>query len=126
MRVPGVGTLSSPSAGSQAWATGLFGGRGPGVRHGHQPARIVVHKTSNFTTGGTRPACPTASTFPSRWGRADRPSHRGAGLVRQLLLPIALGLVGSGRHGSVIGTPLAAPIGGIRLARTFGGVLGHH
>ena len=49
-----------------------------------------------------------------------------ATVVPQLLLPMAAGLVESDRRGSVIGTLQAGLIGGILLARTFGGVLGEH
>lgn len=49
-----------------------------------------------------------------------------ATVVPQLLLPMAAGLVEADRRGSVIGTLQAGLIGGILLARTFGGVLGEH
>ncbi|MEU2776839.1 MFS transporter [Streptomyces sp. NPDC007162] len=49
-----------------------------------------------------------------------------ATVVPQILLPMAAGLVGPDRRGSVIGTLQAGLIGGILLARTFGGVLGEH
>ncbi|WP_055553460.1 MFS transporter [Streptomyces sp. NBRC 110028] len=49
-----------------------------------------------------------------------------ATVVPQLLLPMAAGLVEPDRRGSVIGTLQAGLIGGILLARTFGGVLGEH
>ncbi|MFC8519385.1 MFS transporter [Streptomyces sp. NPDC057257] len=49
-----------------------------------------------------------------------------ATVVPQLLLPMAAGLVEPERRGSVIGTLQAGLIGGILLARTFGGVLGGH
>lgn len=49
-----------------------------------------------------------------------------ATVVPQLLLPMAAGLVTPDRRGSVIGTLQAGLIGGILLARTFGGVLGEH
>ncbi|MFJ2582713.1 MFS transporter [Kitasatospora aureofaciens] len=47
-----------------------------------------------------------------------------ATVVPQLLLPLAAGLASPGRQGSVIGTLQGGLIGGILLARTFGGVLG--
>ncbi|WP_033220948.1 MFS transporter [Kitasatospora phosalacinea] len=47
-------------------------------------------------------------------------------VVPQLLLPMAAGLVAPDRRGSVIGTLQGGLIGGILLARTFGGVLGEH
>lgn len=47
-----------------------------------------------------------------------------ATVVPQLLLPMAAGMVEPDRRGSVIGTLQAGLIGGILLARTFGGVLG--
>ncbi|MFH8387291.1 MFS transporter [Kitasatospora sp. NPDC018058] len=49
-----------------------------------------------------------------------------ATVVPQLLLPLAAGLVAPDRRGSVIGTLQGGLIGGILLARTFGGVLGEH
>ncbi|MFF3849117.1 MFS transporter [Streptomyces sp. NPDC002328] len=49
-----------------------------------------------------------------------------ATVVPQLLLPMAAGLVDADRRGNVIGTLQAGLIGGILLARTFGGVLGEH
>ncbi|WP_051837347.1 MFS transporter [Streptomyces sp. NRRL WC-3742] len=49
-----------------------------------------------------------------------------ATVVPQLLLPLAAGLVAPERRGSVIGTLQGGLIGGILLARTFGGVLGEH
>ncbi|MFJ9692830.1 MFS transporter [Kitasatospora sp. NPDC101183] len=49
-----------------------------------------------------------------------------ATVVPQLLLPMAAGLVAPERRGSVIGTLQGGLIGGILLARTFGGVLGEH
>jgi predicted MFS family arabinose efflux permease len=49
-----------------------------------------------------------------------------ATVVPQLLLPMAAGLVEPDRRGSVIGTLQAGLVGGILLARTFGGVLGEH
>lgn len=47
-------------------------------------------------------------------------------VVPQLLLPMAAGLVAPDRRGSVIGTLQGGLIGGILLARTFGGVIGEH
>ncbi|AZP22722.1 MFS transporter [Streptomyces aquilus] len=49
-----------------------------------------------------------------------------ATVVPQILLPMAAGLVAPERRGSVIGTLQAGLIGGILLARAFGGVLGEH
>ncbi|MFD7500762.1 MFS transporter [Streptomyces sp. NPDC059850] len=49
-----------------------------------------------------------------------------ATVVPQVLLPMAAGLVEPERRGSVIGTLQAGLIGGILLARAFGGVLGEH
>ncbi|MGW3074320.1 MFS transporter [Kitasatospora sp. NPDC001132] len=49
-----------------------------------------------------------------------------ATVVPQLLLPLAAGLVAPDRRGTVIGTLQGGLIGGILLARTFGGVLGEH
>ncbi|MFE3499546.1 MFS transporter [Kitasatospora sp. NPDC059146] len=49
-----------------------------------------------------------------------------ATVVPQLLLPLAAGLVAPDRRGAVIGTLQGGLIGGILLARTFGGVLGDH
>ncbi|MFC5183793.1 MFS transporter [Actinomadura harenae] len=47
-------------------------------------------------------------------------------VVPQLLLPLAAGLVAPDRCGAVVGTLQGGLIGGILLARTFGGVLGEH
>jgi predicted MFS family arabinose efflux permease len=47
-------------------------------------------------------------------------------VVPQILLPMAAGLVAAGRRGEVTGTILAGLLGGILLARTFGGTLGEH
>ncbi|MGW2864459.1 MFS transporter [Streptomyces sp. NPDC001205] len=47
-----------------------------------------------------------------------------ATVVPQLLLPMAAGLVAADRRGAVIGTLQGGLIGGILLARTFGGTLG--
>lgn len=47
-------------------------------------------------------------------------------VVPQLLLPMAAGSVAPDRRGAVIGTLQGGLIGGILLARTFGGVLGEH
>lgn len=47
-------------------------------------------------------------------------------VVPQILLPMAAGLVGPDRRGAVTGTLLAGLLGGILLARTFGGTLGDH
>ncbi|MFI2037360.1 MFS transporter [Streptomyces bottropensis] len=49
-----------------------------------------------------------------------------ATVVPQILLPMAAGLVGPERRGAVTGTLQAGLIGGILLARAFGGVLGQH
>ncbi|MFZ3599331.1 MFS transporter [Streptomyces sp. BH104] len=49
-----------------------------------------------------------------------------ATVVPQILLPMAAGLVEPERRGQVIGTLQAGLIGGILLARAFGGVLGEH
>lgn len=49
-----------------------------------------------------------------------------ATVVPQILLPMAAGLVEPEQRGRVIGTLQAGLIGGILLARTFGGVLGEH
>ncbi|MBO4253300.1 MFS transporter [Streptomyces griseorubiginosus] len=49
-----------------------------------------------------------------------------ATVVPQILLPMAAGLVAPERRGRVIGTLQAGLIGGILLARAFGGVLGEH
>lgn len=47
-----------------------------------------------------------------------------ATVVPQLLLPMAAGLVSADRRGAVIGTLQGGLIGGILLARSFGGTLG--
>jgi predicted MFS family arabinose efflux permease len=47
-------------------------------------------------------------------------------VVPQILLPLAAGLVAANRRGAVTGTILAGLLGGILLARTFGGTLGEH
>ena len=47
-------------------------------------------------------------------------------VVPQILLPMAAGLVAANRRGEVTGTILAGLLGGILLARTFGGTLGEH
>jgi predicted MFS family arabinose efflux permease len=47
-------------------------------------------------------------------------------VVPQILLPMAAGLVAASRRGEVTGTILAGLLGGILLARTFGGTLGEH
>ncbi|WP_245790626.1 MFS transporter [Streptomyces monashensis] len=49
-----------------------------------------------------------------------------ATVVPQILLPMAAGMVESERRGAVTGTLQAGLIGGILLARAFGGVLGEH
>lgn len=49
-----------------------------------------------------------------------------ATVVPQILLPMAAGLVEPERQGAVTGTLQAGLIGGILLARAFGGVLGEH
>ncbi|MFI1710486.1 MFS transporter [Streptomyces griseoruber] len=49
-----------------------------------------------------------------------------ATVVPQILLPMAAGLVGPERRGAVTGTLQAGLIGGILLARAFGGILGEH
>jgi predicted MFS family arabinose efflux permease len=49
-----------------------------------------------------------------------------ATVVPQILLPMAAGLVEPERRGAVTGTLQAGLVGGILLARTFGGVLGEH
>ncbi|MFI2205527.1 MFS transporter [Streptomyces sp. NPDC020192] len=49
-----------------------------------------------------------------------------ATVVPQILLPMAAGMAGPERRGAVTGTLQAGLIGGILLARTFGGVLGEH
>ncbi|WP_405607767.1 MFS transporter [Streptomyces sp. NBC_00076] len=49
-----------------------------------------------------------------------------ATVVPQILLPMAAGLVEPERRGAVTGTLQAGLIGGILLARTFGGVLGEN
>lgn len=49
-----------------------------------------------------------------------------ATVVPQILLPMAAGLVAPAQRGRVIGTLQAGLIGGILLARAFGGVLGEH
>jgi predicted MFS family arabinose efflux permease len=47
-------------------------------------------------------------------------------VVPQILLPMAAGLVGAERRGSVTATLLTGLLAGILLARTFGGVVGEH
>jgi predicted MFS family arabinose efflux permease len=47
-------------------------------------------------------------------------------VVPQILLPMAAGLASPDRRGAVTGTLLAGLLGGILLARTFGGTLGEH
>jgi predicted MFS family arabinose efflux permease len=47
-------------------------------------------------------------------------------VVPQILLPMAAGLADPARRGAVTGTLLAGLLGGILLARTFGGALGEH
>jgi predicted MFS family arabinose efflux permease len=45
-------------------------------------------------------------------------------VVPQILIPMAAGLAAEGRRGTVVGTMLSGLIGGILLARTFGGIVG--
>ncbi|TDE25036.1 MFS transporter [Actinomadura sp. 6K520] len=45
-------------------------------------------------------------------------------VVAQVIAPMAAGLVADDRRGAVMGTLLSGSIGGILLARTFGGMLG--
>lgn len=45
-------------------------------------------------------------------------------VVAQVIAPMAAGLVADDRRGAVMGTLLSGSIGGILLARTFGGLLG--
>lgn len=45
-------------------------------------------------------------------------------VVAQVIVPMAAGLVAEDRRGAVVGTLLSGSIGGILLARTFGGTLG--
>jgi predicted MFS family arabinose efflux permease len=47
-------------------------------------------------------------------------------VVPQILLPMAAGLADADRRGAVTGTLLAGLLGGILLARSFGGTLGEH
>jgi predicted MFS family arabinose efflux permease len=47
-------------------------------------------------------------------------------VVPQILLPMAAGLVGHERRGTVTATLLSGLLAGILLARTFGGTLGEH
>nr|WP_126642740.1 MFS transporter [Embleya hyalina] len=49
-----------------------------------------------------------------------------ATVVPQILLPMAAGLVAPERRGRIIGTLQGGLIGGILLARTFGGIVGTH
>lgn len=44
--------------------------------------------------------------------------------VPQIIIPMAAGLVADDRRGAVTGTLLSGLLGGILLARTFGGTLG--
>ncbi|MEV8320539.1 MFS transporter [Streptomyces sp. NPDC059900] len=45
-------------------------------------------------------------------------------VAAQIIAPLAAGLVAADRHGAVMGTLLSGSIGGMLLARTFGGTLG--
>ncbi|MEV0150845.1 MULTISPECIES: MFS transporter [unclassified Nonomuraea] len=45
-------------------------------------------------------------------------------MAAQIVVPLAAGLVADDRRGAVMGTLLSGSLGGILLARTFGGVLG--
>ncbi|WP_207943645.1 MFS transporter [Actinomadura sp. KC345] len=45
-------------------------------------------------------------------------------VVAQVIAPMAAGLAGDDRRGAVMGTLLSGSIGGILLARTFGGLIG--
>lgn len=45
-------------------------------------------------------------------------------VVPQIIMPMAAGLVADGRRGAVTGTLLSGLLGGILLARTFGGAVG--
>ncbi|MFG2089753.1 MFS transporter [Spirillospora sp. NPDC048824] len=45
-------------------------------------------------------------------------------MVAQVIAPMAAGLVADDRRGAVMGTLLSGSIGGILLARTFGGMIG--
>ncbi|MEV6976390.1 MFS transporter [Kitasatospora sp. NPDC093806] len=136
----GVGTLYFPQAITPLIATGL------GVTD--DSAAVVVTATQIGYTAGIFLLVPLGDRLPNRPLLVTLLALTGLGLLAagcapnlpalvaasaavgvttvaaQIVSPMAAGLVAADRRGAVMGTLLSGSIGGMLLARTFGGTLG--
>lgn len=89
---------------------------GDRVRHRTLVVALLVATGAGLVVAGAAPTLPVLLVVSGLVGVTT--------VVPQVLLPMAAGLVPGERRGAVTGTLLSGLLGGILLARTFGGVVG--
>jgi predicted MFS family arabinose efflux permease len=116
---PGA-TASVVTAAQLGYAAGLFLLVPLGDRLPHRPliATLLLLTALALIAASQAPALPVLVGASALAGFTA--------VVPQILLPMAAGLVSADRRGAVTGRLLAGLLGGILLARTFGGTLGEH
>jgi predicted MFS family arabinose efflux permease len=116
---PGA-TASVVTAAQLGYAAGLFLLVPLGDRLPHRPliATLLLLTALALIAASQAPALPVLVGASALAGFTA--------VVPQILLPMATGLVSADRRGAVTGRLLAGLLGGILLARTFGGTLGEH
>jgi predicted MFS family arabinose efflux permease len=114
---PGSATLVATAA-QFGYAAGIFLLVPLGDRLPHRRLVVVLLAVTGLglLAAGTAPALPVLVVASVAVGAAT--------VVPQVIIPMAAGLVPAGRRGAVTGTLLSGLIGGILLARTFGGTVG--
>ncbi|MFC4048996.1 MFS transporter [Actinomadura syzygii] len=106
------------TAAQVGYATGIFllVPLGDRLMHRHLIVVLLAITGLGLLVAGTASTLPVLVTASALTGAAT--------VVPQILIPMTAGLVPDDRRGAVTGTLLSGLIGGILLARTFGGGLG--
>jgi predicted MFS family arabinose efflux permease len=114
---PGTATLVTTAA-QFGYAAGIFLLVPLGDRLPHRRLIVTLFALTGLglLAAGVAPVLPVLVAASAVVGATT--------VVPQVIIPMAAGLVPAGRRGAVTGTLLSGLIGGILLARTFGGTVG--
>ncbi|WP_214320096.1 MFS transporter [Nonomuraea sediminis] len=116
--LPPDGAALVVTAAQLGYAAGLFllVPLGDRVPHRRLIVTLLVLTGAGLLVAGFAPGLPMLVAASAAVGVTT--------VVPQIIIPVAAGLAGDERRGAVTGTLLSGLIGGILLARTFGGTLG--
>lgn len=116
--LPPDGAALVVTAAQLGYAAGLFLLVPLGDRVPHRPliVTLLVLTGAGLLVAGFAPGLPVLAAASAAVGVTT--------VVPQIIIPMAAGLAGDERRGAVTGKLLSGLIGGILLARTFGGTLG--